>query len=122
MSLLEHLATGTTTVCRCWALVRRDGVTMGFTDHDRNLSFDGIDFRADSGMTARAFQQSTGLAVDNTEAMGALSDDAIRAEDIEAGRFDGASVTMWLVNWTDPEERAIRFRIGAAHIGTGRWR
>lgn len=109
MSIFEHLATGTTTVCRCWAVHRRDGVTLGFTDHDEDIAFDGIKFRADTGMTARAFQQSTGLSVDNTEAVGALSDDSIRDVDIATGRFDGASVTMWLVNWTAPSERSVRF-------------
>lgn len=109
MSIFEHLATRTTTVCRCWAVRRRDGVTLGFTDHDRNLAFDGIEFRADTGMTARAFQQSTGLAVDNTEAVGALSDDSIRKADIDAGRFDDATVTMWIVSWTRPQERSVRF-------------
>ena len=109
MSIHDHLATGTTTICRCWAVRRRDGVSFGFTDHDRNVAFDGIVFRADTGMTARAFQQSTGLAVDNSEAVGALTDDAIREADIEAGRFDAASVTMWLVNWRDPSARSIRF-------------
>ena len=33
--------------------------------------------------------------------MGALSDAAIREEDIEAGRYDGAEVRAWLVNWAD---------------------
>lgn len=114
MSIFTHLATRTTTVCRCWAVRRGDGVTLGFTDHDMSLSFGGIEFRADSGLTARAFEQSTGLSVDNSEAIGALSDSAIREEDIEAGRFDDASVTMWLVNWRDPSERMVRFagRIG----------
>lgn len=109
MTIHEHLASGTTTICRCWAVRRRDGVTLGFTDHDEDLAFDDIVFRADTGMTARAFQQSTGLSVDNSEAVGALSDDAIRDADIEAGRFDDASVTMWLVNWRKPDERSIRF-------------
>lgn len=109
MSIFDHLATGATTICRCWAVHRRDGMELGFTDHDEDLSFEGITFRADTGMTARAFQQSTGLSVDNTEAVGALSHDAIREADIEAGRFDDASVTMWLVNWAKPSQRSIRF-------------
>jgi uncharacterized phage protein (TIGR02218 family) len=109
MSIAEHLATGGTTVCRCWAVRRRDGKVLGFTDHDRNLAFDGVDFRADTGMTARAFEQSTGMSVDNSEALGALSDDAIRAQDVEAGRFDAATITMWIVNWQNPDERAVRF-------------
>jgi len=76
--LLEHLKTGVTTTCRCWALTRRDGVVMGFTDHDRLLTFEGVAFRPDTGLSALAVQQTTGLSVDNTEALGALNDAAIR--------------------------------------------
>lgn len=105
-----HLSSGITTVCRCWAVVRRDGVTYGFTDHDRLLSFEGIDFKADSGLTAKALQQTSGLAVDNSEALGALSDAAITEADIAAGRFDAAEVRAWLVNWNDLSQRVLQFR------------
>ncbi|MBN9887714.1 DUF2163 domain-containing protein [Salipiger abyssi] len=108
--LHAHLATGLTTVARCWAVTRRDGTRYGFTDHDRDLSFDGLLFRADTGLTAMALQQATGLSVDNTEAMGALRDDALSEADIEAGRFDGAEVVSWLVNWRDTDQRRMMFR------------
>jgi uncharacterized phage protein (TIGR02218 family) len=108
--LKAHLATGVTTTCRCWAVTRGDGVTLGFTDHDRGLEFDGIAFKADTGLSALALQQSTGLSVDNTEAIGALSDAAIREADIEAGRYDGAEVRAWLVNWADVRQRQLQFR------------
>lgn len=108
--LAAHLATGMTTVCRCWAINRSDGKVFGFTDHDCGISFDGIQFKADTGLTAMALQQSTGLSVDNTEAIGALSDAAVREDEIEAGRFDGAEVRAWLVNWAAPEERVLQFR------------
>lgn len=108
--LRAHLETGVTTTCRCWALSRSDGVVLGFTDHDLTLSFEGIDFRADTGLSALALQQSTGLSVDNTEALGALNDAAIREEDIEAGRYDMAEVRAWLVNWADVEQRQLQFR------------
>ncbi len=107
---LAHLATGCTTVCRCWHVLRRDGVSYGFTDHDGNLAFDGIDFLASSGMSARAFQQVTGLAVDNSEAIGALSSAAVQEDDLAAGRFDGAEVRCWQVNWRAPEQRLTVFR------------
>lgn len=105
-----HLATGATTLCRCWALTRQNGVTMGFTDHDTDLQFEGIVFRADTGLTARALQQTTGLSVDNTEAMGALSDASLTEEDILAGRYDGAEVRAWLVNWAKVADRLLQFR------------
>lgn len=107
--LKAHLAGGATTLARAVAIERPDGVVMGFTDHDRDLGFEDIVFRADSGMTAKALQQGTGLSVDNTEAAGVLSADAITEADILAGRLDGAKVRMWLVNWADPSMRVQTF-------------
>ncbi|QBX99848.1 DUF2163 domain-containing protein [Rhodophyticola sp. CCM32] len=109
-ALDAHLAEGATGVARCWKLIRRDGVCFGFTDHDEALAFDGVTFKAESGLTAAALSQTTGLSVDNTEAVGALSDAAITEADIEAGRFDGAWVEAWLVKWDAPEARVLQFR------------
>jgi len=102
-------------------VVRKDGTTLGFTDHDLPVSFDGMDFRAEAGMTAQAIETSLGLSVDNGEAIGALSDAAIREVDILAGRYDGAEVTAWHVNWRVPAERQIVFRgtIGEIRRGGG---
>lgn len=107
--LLMHLATGATTVCRAWAVVRKDGQVLGFTDHDGDLWFDGIAFRANTGLSARALQQATGLSVDNTEAMGALTSAAVTEEDLIAGRYDGARVEAWLVNWASVDQRMLQF-------------
>ncbi|MCC5971383.1 MAG: DUF2163 domain-containing protein [Pararhodobacter sp.] len=100
----------TTTRARAWALKRADGVVLGFTDHDRDLAFDGVDFHARTGMTARALVQATGLSVDNTEAAGALSDAGLTEGDILAGRYDGAQLTIWEVDWAAPENRRMLFR------------
>lgn len=108
--LYSHLETGITTVCHAWEILRKDGVWIGFTDHDTDLAFGGKTYKANSGLTARALQQTTGLSVDNTEAIGALSDLAITEADILAGRFDGADLTGWQVNWAKPENRAVAFR------------
>ncbi|WP_292292682.1 DUF2163 domain-containing protein [Marivita sp.] len=109
-ALGAHLAIGVTTVARAWEVRRKDGRRFGFTDHDLDLSFDGLVFRADTGMSAAAVQQGTGLAVDNSEAVGALSDASVTEADIAAGRFDGAEVTAWLVNWADVTARKVLFR------------
>ncbi len=106
----DHMAGGLTTVCRCWAVTRTDGVAYGFTDHDLDLSFDGLLFRANTGLTAAALQQASGLSVDNSEAVGALTDAAITEADIDAGRFDGAEVRAWMVNWADVAARWLMFR------------
>lgn len=108
--LAAHLALGVTTLCRAWKVTRRDGVLLGFTDHDGDLLFEDMTFVAQTGLTARALQQTTGMAVDNSEALGALSAASVREEDIAAGRFDDAEVVAYLVNWAEPEQRSILFR------------
>lgn len=108
--LQAHLATGATSLCRCWKVTRKDGTVFGFTDHDRVLAFDGVTFKAGTGLDGAALQQSTGLNVDNTQAVGALSDLALREADILAGLYDGAEVLAWLANWTDVAQRVLQFR------------
>ncbi len=119
--LLAHLSEGLTTVARCWRLSRRDGLVLGFTDHDCDLAFEDCVFRATTGLSASSLVQENGLSVDNAEALGALSDAAITEADIAAGRWDGAEVTAWLVNWQDPGQRALRFSgdIGEVRRGAG---
>ncbi|MEP2921003.1 MAG: DUF2163 domain-containing protein [Sulfitobacter sp.] len=112
--LAAHLASGVSTVCHAWAIIRTDGTVFGFTDHDQPLSFAGFEFRADTGLSALALSQSTGLSVDNTEALGALSDSSLREDEIEQGRFDGAEVRGWLVTWADPSQHWLNFR---GHLG-----
>lgn len=107
--LQDHLLTGATHICHCWVLQRQDGLTLGFTDHDQMLEFDGLKFLPQCGLSARALSSTTGLSVDNSEAAGVLSADAITEADIEAGRYDGATVSTWLVQWDDPEVRQLRF-------------
>ncbi|SFS08115.1 DUF2163 domain-containing protein [Yoonia litorea] len=109
-ALHTHLATGVTHSCRAWAVKRKDGVRFAFTDHDRPLQFGGYTFSPQGGLSTRAMVRSTGLSVDNTAAMGVLSDDRITDTDIVAGRFDGAEVTIWLVQWDQVAAREILFR------------
>lgn len=109
-ALIQHLLTGATTTCHAWSVVRKDGQTYGFTDHDSDLSFNGLTFKANSGVTAGALQFTSGLAVDNTEVSGALTAVGLTEADLAAGRFDGAAFKTWIVNWVDPDQRVIRFR------------
>lgn len=108
-TLNTHLATEATHVCYCWSVRRSDGRVLGFTDHDRRLSFEGITFTPESGLSAKALTSTTGLSVNNSEALGVLNADAITEADIEAGRYDDAEVTTWLVQWDDVTRREVKF-------------
>jgi len=105
--LAAHLAGGVTTLATCWKIVRTDGAVLGFTDHDRALAFDGVSFAPETGADGAMLQSSADLSVDNTEIAGALSSEALSAADLASGRYDGASVEIWRVNWADPGARAL---------------
>ncbi len=63
-ALQAHLDEGTTTLAWCWRIARADGVSFGFTDHDRTLSFDGTDFEPESGLTASEVRSGSDLSVE----------------------------------------------------------
>lgn len=88
-----------TSVAMCWRIARRDGLTLGFTAHDRALDIDGLRYAALPGMTPSAVSTSDGLDVDTLEIAGALASDAITARDLAAGRYDGAAVTLFMTDW-----------------------
>jgi uncharacterized phage protein (TIGR02218 family) len=106
-ALQAHLDSGATTLCWCWKVRRADGLALGFTDHDRDVVFDGTTFEAASGFTATEIQSSLGLSVDNLEVDSALSSVKISADDLKAGRYDDAEVEIWRVNWADPDQRVL---------------
>ena len=105
--LQAHLDSGATTLCWCWRLTRRDGAKLGFTDHDRNLVFDGTTFAAAAGFTASEIRDAVGLSVDNLEVESALSSGQLSEEDLAVGLYDDARVEIFRVNWQAPEQRVL---------------
>ena len=90
-----------TTIAFCWRLERRDGVALGFTSHDRDLVRAGLRYRAAPGMLPSAIALSDGFEPHGLDIAGALTSDAITAEDLAAGRWDGASLFVFLADWED---------------------
>lgn len=102
-----HLAGGVTTLCRCWALTRRDGLRLGFTDHDRDLVLGGLTYAARTGLEAAEASAELGFAVSGGDVAGALTGLGLTEVEIAGGLYDGASVETWLVDWTAPETRLL---------------
>ena len=92
-----------TTIAFCWRIERRDGGAIGFTTHDRDLQIEGLVYRAAPGMMPSAIALSDGFEPDTLDVAGALTSDAISDADLKAGRWDGAAVTIFVVDWEHPE-------------------
>ncbi|OJU02738.1 MAG: beta tubulin [Rhizobium sp. 63-7] len=105
--LKAHLDGGATTVCHAWRVTRRDGTVLGFTEHDHDLVFGGTLFAAATGFAASETQQAAGLSVEASDVAGGFSSAAIREEDLIDGRYDGARVEVFLVNWAAVDEHML---------------
>src|SRR3954453_6531406 len=106
-ALQAKLDSGITTLARCWKLSRRDGVVMGFTDHDRDLVIDGVSCRAGIGFPAAEATSRFDLSVNGAEISGALADQSLNDADLAAGRYDAAEIETWLGDWSEPSLKLL---------------
>ncbi len=95
------------TVATWWRVYRRDGVTLGFTTHDRDLRFGGVLHRASPGIVPSAIRRTIGFEDDDSEVEGGLTHEDIGEDDLLAGRFDGACVETGVVNWETGKHTAL---------------
>lgn len=103
-----HLASGATTLCNCWKLVRVDGMSLGFTDHDVKIEFEGQVFDPLTGWQASAIEDNLGASIDTHDVIGVLNSEQINEADIAHGRYDGARVESYRVNWQNVEVQHLR--------------
>lgn len=111
-ALAAHYATGGTTLATLWRVQRKDGSVFAFTDHDVAIRFGGITYSPSSAFDASAISTRSELNVDNLEVIGLIDDAGITEDDIEAGKWDGASVWIRRVNWRDLSMGAEILRVG----------
>jgi uncharacterized phage protein (TIGR02218 family) len=116
--LAARLQSGVTTLAHVWRVERADGEIFGFTDHDRELTLEGLACAPATALSG-AIEKSAGLAVDTASLSGALDAEAISEAELARGVWDGARVDVYLVDWTDTTLRAHLFagRIGEVRRG-----
>jgi len=98
---IESFSSDCTSLCWAWRITRRDGVVMGFTDHDSDLLIDNITYEARTGFDAGSLEQDIGFSVNSAQANSVFSSDAITESDLRAGLYDGADVDQFRIDWRD---------------------
>lgn len=95
-----------TSLARCWKITRLDGTTYGFTEFNNPLSInaDGngaITYQPDLTFNTEAFSYSDEMEVDGTSMVGVIDSSLFSEADLIAGKFDGATVLSFLVDWNN---------------------
>ncbi|NQY98043.1 MAG: DUF2163 domain-containing protein [Henriciella sp.] len=111
-ALATRLSGEALTLCLCWRLSRRDGVVIGFTDHDQVLTVQDMTYQPGGACEAGAFVQSDSLKPGMAAGEGVVSSDAILEADLRNGLWDGCRVQVYQADWASPES-------GQRHVWSG---
>ena len=88
---------------------------LGFTDHDRDVAFDGVTYEPASGFDASEDVSATGFAIGGLEVLGrAVLRPARRPTTSPPASTTTPRSRVFLVNWSAPAERHL-LRVG--HLG-----
>lgn len=119
--IASHIQGGVTSLAVCWRIERRDGVLILGTEHEGNVDVPSGPYAgtylARAAITGSSIRSNSDLAVDNMEVEGSVYANDLQvpdlsAADIEAGLFDDATVTLFLVNWDAPSDGQVVLRKG----------
>lgn len=99
-------------LCKIWRIERTDGVVLRFTEHDRDLTVDGETYYATASFDASSIKASADLSVDDLDVQGAFDSAYIRAEDLLAGKYHGATFVVSEMLWDNVAAGADVLRWG----------
>jgi len=111
-ALHAHISSEVTTLATCWKLKRRDNVILGFTNLDTDIVFESITYKAATGFTPSAIENTSSLSVDNLDVEGMLSAVSITESDILAGKYDFSEIEIFQVNYKDLSQGSLKLRRG----------
>jgi uncharacterized phage protein (TIGR02218 family) len=120
-ALRAHYAQGSTTIARCWRFVRRDGLVVRVTTCSIDLLINGEVYKSRDGVVPTAIEGSPDASVHNSEVNGTLSATLATEADILAGLWDGATVTIFEVNYRDLTMGTLQLQQGTiGNVKAGR--
>jgi uncharacterized phage protein (TIGR02218 family) len=99
--LEAHFGSGLTTLATCWRLTRQDTTELGFTDHDRALVIDSLEYDSIAGFTPTTVESKSNMSVDNLDLEGQTFPSKITESDLLAGLYDYAEIEIFMVNYED---------------------
>jgi uncharacterized phage protein (TIGR02218 family) len=117
--MTTHLAQEVSTLCVCWKITAQGGTVLGFTSHIANLTISGQLYKSSTGFTPSAVSGTASFSVDNMNVDGLISADFTVA-DLLAGKWDFATVEIFLVNYLDLTLGSVKIRkgtLGAVTMG-----
>ena len=112
-AMAERLTRSTLTLCELFRVERVDGTVHLWTTHDADVITDEGTYTPSAGVQRSAISAVADMTVSDCD-LRVLSS-ALSFDDVDAGLLDFASVTVTVVDYTDPSDGALELLRG--HLG-----
>lgn len=103
-NLLAHYALTTSKVATGLRIIRKDGITYGFTNASDSVTIGGVLYSASQGLNIQSLVSTSGLNVDNLEIRTGNDGSLFTNNAILAGTWDNASFIIFQYNWLTPSD------------------
>jgi uncharacterized phage protein (TIGR02218 family) len=88
--------------CKCWKITRTDATVLRFTTASEEITFNSELYTPVGGANDVAQSKESGMKEANTGFSGIITSDAITTEDLHAGKYRGAKIEEWIVDYMFP--------------------
>jgi uncharacterized phage protein (TIGR02218 family) len=114
-AMQTHLEGSPITLALCWKITRKDGVTLGFTSHDKDIVYDGVTYKTQGGGDRSAISGTREMNPDTVDIEALLyeeGDGDINETDLRTGKYDYAEIWMFMINYINTGMGIIKLRRG----------
>lgn len=118
-AFLTNLRRPNVGLCLCWKLTLLDGTVQRYTNHDKPLTYGADLYKQTGAFNASALTNRDGLSVDNLT-ITAITTNDIPEEELLAGKYDGAMISIYLAQWTDTSAGLMPLKRG--FLGEVTWK
>ena len=118
-AMTTHIGQEVSTLAVCWKMTASGGTVLGFTSHVADLTVSSQLYKSATGFTPSAVSGTASFSVDNMNVEGLLGAD-FSVADLLAGKWDFATVEIFLVNYLNLTGGTIKVRkgtLGAVTLG-----
>ncbi|MDR1494751.1 MAG: DUF2163 domain-containing protein [Rickettsiales bacterium] len=96
--LAKSLAESTPDLTKCFKITLKSGETLGFTESSEDLSVDGFTYKSCCGFEEGRQTSFSDMTSSNTSVIAILNSVGVDRREIFSGKFDGASIDIFIVN------------------------
>ena len=108
-----------------WRFELTTGDVLRYTNHDREIEFDGELYSPAAAPRASAAQEAEGLQGQTRDLEGIIEDDSLSFDNLRAGLLRNAELTEYAIDWRYPWAGALstrRYFVGeVSYGGNDRW-